>query len=243
MLELNSIPHHFRDPVSNLFYRLRENLTTGAILKNNSDNLFEEIKNILSDFQEEEIESSATFYRARVNPYTRDDPLPREEMGAPPSNASRGRVQYEGHSILYTADSDDTAIAEIKPHVGAIVSIGKFSCNTGSHLKILDLSTTKEKPSPSSLATFNSEARKHLFSLLFSERGFSRPVHPNDPDRYLETIYIAKIIKDLGYDGVAYKSLQNKFGKNYAYFSPDDFTCNEVGVASITEIKITSNRG
>ena len=237
MLDLSGIPVHQRDPVSSLFFRLRENLTTGVFLRGHSKDIDEEIKNIITGFSEKEISSSDIFFRARLNPYTSDAPLRPNEMGAPPC-ASRGRVQYEGVSVLYAADSKDTAISEIKPHLGATVSVGKFSCDTGLRLRLLDLSSPAINPSAKSFAEYDADARNYLFSLIFSERGFSRAVHPEDPDRYLETIYIAKIIRDLGYDGVIYKSLQNKCGKNYAYFKSDDFICNEVGVVKIAGIRV-----
>ena len=237
MLNLSSIPVHQRDPVSSLFYRLRENLTTGVFLRGNSKDIDEEIKSIIAGFGEKEINSSDIFFRARLNPYTSDAPLLPNEMGAPPC-ASRGRVQYEGVSVLYVADSKDTAISEIKPHLGAIVSVGKFSCNTGFRPRLLDLSSPAITPSAKGFAEYDAGAKNYLFSLLFSERGFSRAVHPEDPNRYLETIYITKIIRDLGYDGVIYKSLQNKCGRNYAYFKSDDFICNEVGVVKVVGIGV-----
>jgi hypothetical protein len=77
-----------------------------------------------------------------------EDPKPPgSEIGAPPPEKARqGRANPEGKIVLYCADQEGTAVAEVRPARGEYVSVA--TVNATKELKILDLVTDPEPPNP-----------------------------------------------------------------------------------------------
>ena len=74
------------------------------------------------------------FYRARrgFNPgeYGDRQPFQGDEVGAPPpQKAHAGRASVEGQRVLYCADQEATAVAEVRPARGHYVSIANVRLN------------------------------------------------------------------------------------------------------------------
>ncbi|WP_164112000.1 MULTISPECIES: RES family NAD+ phosphorylase [Sphingobacterium] len=62
--------------------------------------------------------------RIKYTPYTSS------EISSPPSYLARkGRMNREGFSFLYLAEDIETAINEIRPNPGDIISVGGFRQN------------------------------------------------------------------------------------------------------------------
>lgn len=78
-------------------------------------------------------------YNSEVETKTIYIPYSGDKIGAPPPNiVGTGRINRPGVSYLYCATDEYTAISEMRPHPGDVVSIGKFIVDKG--LKIFDLS-------------------------------------------------------------------------------------------------------
>lgn len=143
--------------------------------------------------------------------------------------------------MLYTATDIDTAVAEVRPSMDSMLTIAEFCPRSGAALNVLNLTKYEAltpEDDPDSLM-----ARIHRVSkaMRFSEREFSKQAHPNDPDKYLDTIFVAQVIREAGFDGVAYRSLLNAGGVNYAFFSPDRLECKApVTVRRVTSVKVES---
>lgn len=177
-------------------------------------------------------------------------PISPHEMGAPPKNlASAGRLNSEGIPYLYLATQVETAVAEVRPWIGAEVTIGFFKIL--SNLSIVDTSDDKPKNTLSLYEFVNIDKEdfdirrrsNHGYTSVEKEEyiwgdinsAFSRPISPNDSLlKYLPTQFVSEKLKTEGYDGVAYSSSLNEKGYNIALFDPLKAKCTG---CSMYEIK------
>lgn len=144
---------------------------------------------------------------------------PRAERGR------EGRVSAKGIPCLYGATSPETAMAEVKPWLGAYVSVGLFE--TVRDLTIVDCSKYHAKhpldfllnqPLDDSHTPSPQEIDEAVWTHI--DHAFSEPVTESDdlPD-YIPTQILAELFKAQKYDGLAYKSKLTD-GYNVAFFDP-----------------------
>jgi hypothetical protein len=189
------------------------------------------------------IPAGALFYRARKDDLSLHDRVPTpEELGPPDSDhATAGRANASGISVLYVADTEATAIAEIRPHISLMVHLAQ--CVAINDLVVFDM-TTKHPvrgldPFASDFHQHESEAR--LLATLNEE--FGRPLALHVPEReYAPTQMVAELLANQGYDGIRYRSALNPGGVNYAFFQPQLFRCSYLKSAVIETIKYTWNQ-
>ena len=120
-----------------------------------------------------------------------------EESFVPPPNVTRDmRANYRNIPYLYCSDNPYVAIVEVRPRLGAKVSVATIMIN--EEIRLLDF-TNKRKP------TKMTDAKVNLFSDLSAL--FSKPIAlEEDTIEYIPTQFIAEYAKNLGYDGIIYKS-------------------------------------
>lgn len=136
-----------------------------------------------------------------------------KDSDAPSSNkASNGRANSEGISFLYIADSEKTAIMEVRPRIQQYVSVAKIVLE--KQLKVFDLCKEGKEIS----------GEKFLFYDILS-REFSKPYSGSDQD-YYPTQYLSEFIRDIGFDGIRFNSLLVSNHKNIVLFdtAPDKNT-------------------
>ena len=157
-------------------------------------------------------------FRARNHPRAIEsfsdvsEPFPPNQMGAPPATcATAGRVNPEGVSCLYTAEDKTTAIAEIRPWVDANVTVARLKLT-----KPLYLADAAEPP----LAPLG-EGLRWLWQIWISCRCFSRPVQRENDSDYLLGQFVARRLKNAGFDGIRYESAANPSGINVALFDTE----------------------
>lgn len=168
---------------------------------------------------------SKTLYRAREGVHEIN------EMGPPPNTFStHGRANPKGIPYLYVATNELTCIAEIRPWVGAIISVATIKPNT--ELKLVDLSKKSVIESPFLAEDLVStiEALDLINQLSYE---LSKPVSPNDSYlEYIPTQFLAEYIKELGYDGLIYKSsLGNE--ENIVIFD-----CEKTQITDVKKVKL-----
>jgi RES domain-containing protein len=143
--------------------------------------------------------------------------LPIDQMGAPtPDKARAGRANPEGTSILYCAEEETTAIAEVRPARGQFISVA--GGETTEDLNILDFAERVYFDTPF--------ACEHLPSLvqsyeLFNRWGddLARPLrHSDDVQDYRPTQFLAQWIRTHHYDGIRYPSALAANGHNLVIF-------------------------
>lgn len=185
-------------------------------------------------------EVPAEFYRARLMKDA--TPLGLDQMGAPPADiASDGRANPIGIRYLYLADDLDTAIAEVKPSKGALVSWAAFSVVEGRTLKLIDLTNPRLTISPFRVTSAVADVRASMSFLEALGEELSVPTQPHRATRdYLASQYLCELIKVSGYDGVVYRSSLAQ-GRNFAFF--DVHACEPSGAVTIykvTDVTVTA---
>ncbi len=250
-LNIDSIPEHMRSDEQFFFYRLKNETeihNVKCIKIQAEDSFVEWAKSKLTKIfegSEEIVESDRLFYRARsVEPPKKQ--LEPKDMGAPPYwKPRRGRVQPEGVSFLYTATEVETAIAEVRPNIEDKVAIGEFRIKDPRTLKVLKIN--QHLSYDDILDRDNDSIRftvleKLLKASRFSLNHFSAPANSEELDLYKETIFIAQLIQEMGYDGLSYASAcKPGSGVNYAFFSASHFVCERVHHRIINDIKVTAS--
>jgi hypothetical protein len=160
-------------------------------------------------------------------PANRMRPLDRE--------ATEGRANPKGIPVLYLATDRDTAAAEVRPWVGANVSIGQF--RVCRDLTIVDcalgdkpgLKIYPEEPDP---AARENAVWAHI------DQAFSLPVNPSDRQAdYAPTQVLADEFKALGLDGVRYRSALGA-GFNLALFDLDAAALVGCGIFGTTGVTV-----
>jgi RES domain len=171
------------------------------------------------------------FWRAQLGHDTRwdegqqadeDVALGTERMKPLIDRATEGRANPKGIPCLYLSTTENAAMSEVRPWIGAYVSVGQFK--TVRALTIVDCSLLHDQ----------------YFNLAFLRRTFGEPVPPDKVDEivwaaidqafarpttkaddtaeYAATQILAELFKSEGYDGAAYKSAFGDDGYSVALF-------------------------
>lgn len=176
------------------------------------------------------------YYRGRTEKY------PLESMGAPPDDlASAGRANPLGIPFLYLAKDPETAIAEIRPWKGQLISIAEFELV--EDVKIIDLFEAPKLESPFGLSENLYELKDGYRILEQLSRQLSQPIDPKTVEiKYLPTQYLTELIRDKGYDGMIYKSAMQQGGHNLVLFSPDKAKAMNVEYMVVTNINYQTKK-
>lgn len=153
-----------------------------------------------------------------------DGPYAPERMTPNPALVKAGRLNPPGTAYLYLADSEETAIAEVRPWKGAKVSIGLFEILR--KCKVINCT----KPGAPQIHFNIGKDLKPVFppkakwnGIVWDEisSAFAVPVDPFDSGfGYTPTQVLAEVLRDEGYDGIAYRSAMHPKGMNLALFDP-----------------------
>jgi hypothetical protein len=161
-------------------------------------------------------ENPREIYRARIN--KKGQHFKVTEMGRPPNDRTpNGRANPLGISYLYAASDTLTAISEVQPYKGEIVTVVKIQINATK--VIADLRDPKRTISPFGL---EEESLESLYSeipyLVTLGEELSKPIIPKEAAlEYLPSQYLCEFIKSIGFAGVLYQSSLGE-GFNLALF-------------------------
>lgn len=131
-------------------------------------------------------------------------PFPKERMKPLLDSAAEGRANSKGIPYLYVATEKETAMSEVRPWLGAILSVGRLRLKRD--LRVLDFSVEQGKKSH---FYFEEPSAEEIMSAVWSDidNAFSKPTKASDlKSEYAPTQIISEFIKSKGYDGIAYKS-------------------------------------
>ncbi len=137
------------------------------------------------------------FYRARIGDYINEDSacLLAPQKG----KSSAGRCNPEGISYLYLSSCQKTAVCEVRPSSGDIVSVAKINVDVSKIFSFIvyfqDLNIS---------AGVDDEESKILMRLIDNE--LSSKVTKHRKLDYLPLQYISEYIKNRDYDGFIYSS-------------------------------------
>jgi hypothetical protein len=133
-------------------------------------------------------------------------------LGPPPSKfAQGGRMNARGISVFYGADEAATALAEVRPPVGANVVVGRFRLKRG--VRLLDLKSFADVLERGSVfdPTYARRRERAVFLKTLVHR-MTMPVMPSDEAlEYVPTQAIADFLAsriDPELDGILFPSVQ-----------------------------------
>lgn len=141
--------------------------------------------------------------------------------------AIEGRVNPKGIPHLYLSTKKETAMSEVRPWIGAAISLSQFKVNR--ELTVLNLSKHHDRHPLYGLEFSDKEPEidEHIDIVWTSvDRAFSNPVRSDDNTAgYAPTQIIAERFRREGYDGVVYKSPFGENGFNVALFDINTADC------------------
>lgn len=146
-------------------------------------------------------------------------PFKGTEIGARvPPDATAGRTNRQGVSVLYLASEIDTSLAEIRPHPGHMISLGGFRARRDLRVARFDVPVGR-------FAASND--RLDLFALLYHiDSLLSLPIIPEERHRYAATQLLSDVLIRHGFEGVSYRSSVGT-GTNLCAFDPWVFEFDE----------------
>jgi len=157
-------------------------------------------------------------------------PYSSEQIAAPPPyRACAGRINRLGISFLYCATDKYTAISEVRPHPGDLVSIGMFKLK--QDIKLFDLSDSQL------LHFYKTDEQLDTYR-PFNTLGvlINKAIPPSERQHYSITQLIADCIRQLGFDGIKFSSsVGDGDGHNIVLF--DQFVAKYTGdKADVVEV-------
>jgi len=176
----------------------------------------------------QEVPAGETLWRAQIGYALRelgDDPVAVAFCATrmkPPADwliegrAPEGRINPKGIPFLYAATQTKTAIAEVKPSLGVLVSVAQLRVSRG--IRLVNC-TTDEQKIRNIIYPKEPEGEERTLAVWRDiDRAFSEPVIASD-DRagYAATQLIAELFRKNGFDGIAYRSALGE-GHNIALF-------------------------
>jgi RES domain-containing protein len=148
--------------------------------------------------------------------------------------AFEGRVNPKGIPFLYVATQEETAVAEVRPWVGAFVSVAKLT--TARELRLINFTSDDHRI----MLYFNEPDAPERECAVWRDidRAFSRPVVAGDDAAgYVPTQIVAEVFRQHGFDGVAYRSSLGP-GHNIAFFDLDAAAILNRSLVEIRSVKV-----
>jgi hypothetical protein len=148
---------------------------------------------------------------------------------------SEGRANPRGIPYLYLATTRDTALAEVRPWIGATISVANFLVTRD--LSVVDCSKNNSMNSLLDIIGDHSRPREDGIWMAI-DRAFATPVSRDDESKeYIPTQIIAELFKAAGYDGIVYKSLLSDDGFNLALFNLADASVTHCALFKAASIR------
>lgn len=189
----------------------------GSLFRRLADRLKQENFHAVEDAMEElvvsieaDVESTvqegSLWYRGRIGvawdglgmPHGEVVPVATPHKGAAiaarlPPDATAGRTNREGVSVLYLASEVETALAEIRPHPGHLISVGGFRAGRNLRIARFDLPIRN---------FVSSDDRLDLFTIIYHIDWLLRfPIIPEERHRYAVTQLLSDILIRRGFEG------------------------------------------
>lgn len=157
----------------------------------------------------DQIADAAREAREKEKPFWGFD---KKNCDAPQKRCSKaGRANSQGISYLYATLDEKTAVMEMRPQLGQQYNICKIEVI--KEAKLFDFTYV-----PTDI-----KEDEYLLSrtLLSISREFSKP-NFGDSEEYIPTQYLCEFIKEMGFDGIRFKSSVSEEGINVVLFNTED---------------------
>jgi hypothetical protein len=149
-----------------------------------------------------------------------------------------GRVNPRGIRVLYLTSNSATAVAEVRPWVGAYVSLAQFKVMRDC--EVIDCSMDKTRSWHFVFQKGEPDAENREQAVWGDlSHALSRPVTPEEPStEYIATQIVAEAFRAYGYDGILYGSLLGN-GMNLALFDIKAAELINCGLQEVTHVAYT----
>lgn len=163
-------------------------------------------------------------------------PFPPKRMKPLPYQASEGRANPKGIPYLYTATDHDTAIAEVRPWVGALVSVAELRVQR--EVTIVNCISPYRRLTVRATEPSAPERERAVWKDI--DTAFSRPVTPHDHIAdYVPTQVLGEFFRSQGLDGIEYRSSVGH-KSNIVFFDLDVAEVVACGLFQVTGVNYTS---
>jgi hypothetical protein len=171
------------------------------------------------------ISAGRTLYRARKSDSSVEKDIHNDAikaLGAPPKKfAAHNRMNPAGISLFYGAESEVTAIAEIRPSIGDKVAVGKFK--TTRELKFFDFRGFNNFPLRKKVSHWYDFYKDRIESRRFLShlhKSISQPVLNGDNGYIITQAFTEYLLnhQEQRFDGLIFNSVQDNSGVNYVVF-------------------------
>jgi len=167
-----------------------------------------------------------------------------ERMKPRPNRAMEGRANPTGVPVLYLGTTELTAIAEVRPWIGAAASLAQFKVLRP--LKALDLSRGHGRSSLAGIGfrqliggSQPTVEEKEEAVWIDIDNAFSKPVTKSDDSAdYAPTQILSELFRGAGYDAIIYKSQFGEKGFNVALFNVADADAINCAPYEVTGIEL-----
>jgi hypothetical protein len=206
-------------------------LNNRHFLSANSIKLLEQLHETIKT-QDFIINTDAILFRAQIGSTEKTGtfgraPFPPERMLPIGIIQSAGRINGASIPCLYLASDETTALSEVRPSVGDLVTLANF--RPTKELRIARLYD------PESTQTGEKNTSGSFIELLENE--FSKPLRTSDSDlNYLPTQVISSFLKNHNYDGISFRSSLSD-GINYGIFDISMAECCDRRLVEIIKIE------
>lgn len=191
---------------------------------------------------EENIAAGTVLYRARLgwsgfNPQQGRVPYQGVEIGPPPATkADPGRANRPGRVVLYAAESELTAISEVRLARGYWVSICQV--RTRENLRLLDLVDGIPQLNPFTQESLAWYVEFNELLRDFAEALSTPLARSDDVADYLPSQKLCEYVEQLGYDGVRYPSALAENGVNVVFFDPAKLDILDSHLVEVTRLTV-----
>lgn len=163
-------------------------------------------------------------------------PFSKERMKPKSTGATEGRANVKGIPALYAATVAETALSEMRPSRGQILSLAELQIIKAQRLVDMTLYGSSHTVfeiggNPSQLKS-NPPDQDELEGIIWRnmDDAFAAPVERTDTSAdYAATQNIAEVLKLAGWDGLIYRSFYGPKGKNVVLFDLE-----AAGVVNVT---------
>lgn len=208
-----------------------------------------DIVNILDSYQEKSkylnglnFNENTQFYRARIGNFKDNENQNLNEnnemLAPPPEVASSGRCNAEGVSYLYLSSDEKTAIYEVKPNKGDIVTLATLKIKKTLTIFITEL---YDENNIKYVDKRNQDNRELIALMKIINDDLKNVVTINERVEYLPYQWFSEYIKSKGFDGFSYSStlIDNSNllnGRNFVIFN-----CENKDIKIVNKDKFTIN--
>jgi hypothetical protein len=148
-----------------------------------------------------------------------------------------GRANPRGIPYLYLSNDADTSMAELRPHIGQMLSVAQFRVERD--LRVVDCYSVEKSHGDVELIFDPPTTQENIGHAIWSQinRAFSRPVARNDSSSdYIPTQVLSEWFRDQGFDGICFKSGLGK-GHNFVLFDVNAVNLINCGVYDVKSIQ------